>query len=76
LDKSGCFIYEKTSQSVTDFEALVLNLDENTKNQWLLRLLDGETLLDVKLKKSLAEGKNNSENEITVTFEQIKKKVK
>ena len=48
-------------------------MNESDKTQWLFRLIQGETLLDVKLKKQLADTSGSDES-VTLTFEQIMKK--
>lgn len=61
------------TKSEPNYELLLSELSEYEKTKWLMRLLDGETLLDVKLKKQLAKSDAIEEN-VTVTFEQIMKK--
>ncbi len=73
LVKAAASFIQKTSKQEPDYQKLVADMDEASKTQWLLRLLKGEALLDVKLKKHLSDTGSNDEG-VTVTFEQIMKK--
>jgi hypothetical protein len=68
---AASFIAKKESKK-PDYQSLIADLDEATKTQWLVRLVNEETLLDVKLKKYLTTDESN--DSISVTFEQITKK--
>ena len=69
---AASFIIKSTKQE-PDYQAFVADMKEADKTQWLLRLIQGETLLDVKLKKQLAATSGSDEG-VTVAFEQIMEK--
>lgn len=73
LVKAAASFIQKPSKKETDYQVLVTDMSEADKTQWLLRLVEGETLLDVKFKKYLSES-GTSEEGIIVTFEQIRNK--
>jgi hypothetical protein len=66
---AGSFL--NPSKSVEpDFASAIENMKETDKNDWLMRVIKGEVLLDVKLKKELS-GSDTSSSEIKVDFETI-----
>jgi hypothetical protein len=69
---AASFIAKKESKK-PDYQALIADLDEATKTQWLIRLVNEETLLDVKLKKYLTNDSFDTSGG-QITFEQIMKK--
>ncbi len=73
LVKAAASFTVKSTKQEPDYQVLIADMNEADKTQWLLRLVKGETLLDVKLKKQLADTGSNDEG-ITVTFEKIMKK--
>jgi hypothetical protein len=70
---AASFIAKKESKK-PDYQALIADLDEATKTQWLVRLVNEETLLDVKLKKYLVNDSVDTPGE-QITFEQIMKRL-
>lgn len=66
---AGSFLNPSKSAE-PDFVSAIENMDEKDKNDWLIRVIKGEVLLDVKLKKELA-GSDTSSSEIKVDFETI-----
>ena len=73
LTKAAATFIQKTEKQEPDYQVLIKNMPESDKTQWLFRLIQGETLLDVKLKKNLT-GASPNDDSINVTFEQIIKK--
>jgi hypothetical protein len=71
--KAAAYFIQKTSKKEPDYQGLIADMDEASKTQWLFRLINGETLLDVKLKKYLGDSGTNVES-VNITFEQIMKK--
>jgi hypothetical protein len=69
IKAAASFIAKKESKK-PDYQVLIADLDEATKTQWLIRLVNEETLLDVKLKKYLANDNTDASGE-QITFEQI-----
>ena len=53
-----------------DLKRAIAEMDETDKNDWLMRVINGEPLLDVKLKKELSNTETSS-SEIKVDFETI-----
>jgi hypothetical protein len=53
-----------------DFVSAIENMKETDKNDWLMRVIEGELLLDIKLKKELSSS-DTSSSEIKVDFETI-----
>jgi hypothetical protein len=53
-----------------DLKNAIAEMDETDKNDWLMRVINGEPLLDVKLKKELSNSETSS-SEIKVDFETI-----
>jgi hypothetical protein len=72
IKAAASFVTKKESKK-PDYQSLIADLDEATKTQWLIRLVNEETLLDVKLKKYLANDNTDTYSE-HITFEQIMKK--
>jgi hypothetical protein len=66
---AGSFL--NPSKSVEpDFVSAIENMKETDKKDWLMRVVKGEVLLDIKLKKELS-GSDTSSSEIKVDFETI-----
>lgn len=53
-----------------DLKRAIADMDETDKNDWLMRVISGEPLLEVKLKKELSDTEISS-SEIKVDFETI-----
>jgi hypothetical protein len=57
-----------------DLKRAIADMNETCKNDWLMRVIAGEPLLDVKLKKELSDTETSS-SEIKVDFETIMSKI-
>ena len=73
LIKAAASFAKPSTKSELNYDALLSQLNDKEKTDWLTRLLKGEALLEVKLKKQLAQTETEEEG-ITVTFEQIMNK--
>ncbi len=74
IKAAATFISSKPTKSV-DYEALIKKMSESDKNDWLQRVIEGEALLDIKLKRNLA-GEDTNEKPKKITFEAIFKALK
>lgn len=79
IKAAGTFI-NPTISIEKDYSNEVSAMDDNEKNEWLLRLISGEPLLDIKLKKKFTETKNHKNGNIKkstiVDFKAILAKIK
>jgi hypothetical protein len=72
---AGAFVTAETKESI-DYQSLINELSEREKTQWLIRLLNCETLLDVKLKKTLTtQHGDSSEVRTILSYGQVLEKV-
>lgn len=69
IKAAGSFI-NKSSNKNTDYQALIAQMGDSTKNEWLMRLINGETLLDIKLRKQLTTSEAAAPSS-KITFEKI-----
>lgn len=73
LVKAAASFAKPSTKSEPNYDALLSQLNDKEKTDWLTRLLKGEALLEVKLKKQLAQTETEEEG-VAVTFEQIMNK--
>nr|MCU0340909.1 hypothetical protein [Spirosomataceae bacterium] len=70
LVKTAGFFVNPSKREEVDWASAVAKMKEKDKNEWLLRLIEGETLLDVKLKKQFM-GTTSSPAQNRPTYKEI-----
>jgi hypothetical protein len=69
VNAAGTFVSTST-KAEPNYQSLLDEMDNDSKNKWLMRIINGETLLDIKLKKHLFDPKSNATKTL-IKFEDI-----